>query len=53
MTTNGNLDIWHINGPVIWHSENSGLDKWHIDGTWTYIITESQNVITRCQIIIC
>ncbi len=36
MTTDGGLDRWHVDGPVIWHSENSGLDRWHIDGVWTH-----------------
>ena len=35
MTTDGGLDRWGSNGPMVWHSENSGLDRWHVDGVWS------------------
>jgi len=35
MTTDGSLDRWGADGPVIWHSETSGLDRWGKDGVWS------------------
>lgn len=35
MTIDGGLDRWHVDGPVIWHSETAGLDYWHTDGIWS------------------
>jgi len=35
MTTDGGLDRWHVDGPVVWHSETASLDYWHTDGIWS------------------
>lgn len=35
MTTDGGLDRWHVDGPIVWHSETAGLDYWHVDGIWS------------------
>jgi len=39
MTTDGGLDRWGPDGPIVWHSETSGLDRWHADGVWSDYIT--------------
>ena len=39
MTTDGGLDRWGPDGPIVWHSENAGLDYWHTDGIWSDYIT--------------
>ncbi len=35
MTIDGGLDRWHVDGPVVWHSETASLDYWHTDGIWS------------------
>jgi len=35
MTTDGGLDRWHVDGPVIWHSETSGLGYWYAGGIYS------------------
>jgi len=35
MTTDGGLDRWHVDGPVVWHSETASLNYWHTDGIWS------------------
>lgn len=35
MATDGGLDRWGNNGPVVWHSETSGLDLWGKDGVYS------------------
>jgi len=35
MTTDGGLDRWGSDGPVVWHSETASLDYWHTDGIWS------------------
>ena len=35
MTTDGGLDMWGSDGPIVWHSETAGLDCWHVDGIWS------------------
>ena len=35
MTTDGGLDRWGSDGPVVWHSETSDLGYWGKDGIFS------------------
>jgi len=35
MATDGGLDRWGGDGPVIWHSETSGLGYWYAGGIYS------------------
>ena len=35
MTTDGGLDRWGSDGPIVWHSETSGLDYWCADSIFS------------------
>lgn len=35
MTTDGGLDRWHVDGPVVWHSETASLGYWYAGGIYS------------------